>query len=214
MSLPSKEGSYRAISGNGDIIVWSKDYKLKWEDFQGNGDTAKVIGAKCSSTINYDFTPKHGDTLKLVIEADFYKNESVTVIWRLKAANDVDQALQHEQIHFDITELYARKVRKMISVLINRAKRHNSNWIMDKFTNLYYKIMIEYMAEQKLFDKDVSFFDTPSMKTNDVLSVKDIEIVRNAQDQWRQRVNKKLSDLEAYKKNTFTIKVKKNNVMY
>ena len=42
-------------------------------------------------------------------------------MWRLEAANDVDEALRHEQIHFDITELYARKLRKNISVLINKA---------------------------------------------------------------------------------------------
>ena len=59
--------------------------------------------------------------MQLVIEAEFSKKESVKVMWRLEAANDVDEALRHEQIHFDITELYARKLRKNISVLINKA---------------------------------------------------------------------------------------------
>jgi hypothetical protein len=202
------------LGGGNDLIVWNKDYKLKWDDFQGQGDTAKVIGAASTCSINYNHIPIRGeDSLKILVEAVFLKKDSPKIMWRLEASNFVVQALQHEQIHFDITEVYARKFRKIIFAFISRAKRKNSAWLLYKLSPIYFKIQVECQNEQKEFDKAVSFVDTPGEKSTGFATVGDYAIVKEKQEKWRQKVDKELNELYSYVQTSFTIKVKKNTAM-
>lgn len=211
--FPIKGKNSDFLGGKNDYIIWSKDYKLKWEDFQGNSDTARVIGADCASSIDDDEIPVRGkDSLKIIVRARFNKKESIKVEWRLKPFNLEDQSLQHEQIHFDITEVYARKFREILCKLIPKAQRRNSYWIISQMSEIYNKLFKQWQGEQKQFDKEVSFFHEINPSITGAID-QDLQVVKKKQEEWRQKVDKELNDLEKYSQDTFTIKVKKNTVM-
>lgn len=104
------------------LLEWNEFYRLTWEDFQGNrtsgsiGDAGTVVHIKAKpyfvgKKISYD------------VYAYFDRGQS----W------SIDQSpalLAHEQLHFDIAELYARKIRKQILTLttdgVNDADRINT----------------------------------------------------------------------------------------
>src|SRR5689334_15537067 len=87
-----------------DTIIWSGDRLLTVEDFQGRKSKNK---AGTSSGLFIHSEDKEG-TLMFYVEAIFYKSKSFFM------KDESPYALRHEQLHFDITELYARKLRQKI----------------------------------------------------------------------------------------------------
>ena len=99
-----------SISESKDIIYWSEDQPLTWEDFAGKPiDNHHDFSALTSSGIVHYKGCKNGKIIYKV-RAYFERNES----W-VKTEGRTDYHLSHEQIHFDITELYARKLRKELA---------------------------------------------------------------------------------------------------
>ena len=90
-------------------IYWSPVKSLSWGDFQGTPDYHCGYGAITSSGIEYHCVTK-GTTFRISARSEFFKNES----WVKEMAMD-STGLKHEQGHFDIAEVYARKFRKAIS---------------------------------------------------------------------------------------------------
>lgn len=93
-----------------DVLYWSDDYRLSWDDFEGKPryDHENISALTSSGIVHYKGC-KDGVIIYKVL-AYFEKNES----W-VKAEALTDHHLTHEQLHFDITELYARKLRKILS---------------------------------------------------------------------------------------------------
>ncbi len=94
-----------------DIIYWDEDHPLTWEDFQGNPNynyRNRDISALTSSGIVHYRGCENGK-ITYRVRAYFEKNES----WYKNAAK-TDYHLAHEQLHFDVTELHARKLRKLL----------------------------------------------------------------------------------------------------
>ncbi len=93
-----------------DILYWSSKHPLTWEDFQGIPQYQyEDISAITSSGIVHYKGCKDG-LINYKVRAYFEKQHS----W-VKEEALTDHHLEHEQIHFDITELYARKLRKALS---------------------------------------------------------------------------------------------------
>src|SRR5687767_8341950 len=105
-----------------ESISWNEFYRLQWHDFQGKpgdesiGDAGAVVQIKAKpfivkKKINYD------------VVALFNKRKSWT-------RDQSDALLAHEQLHFDIAEVYARKIRKKIEELnrrgVNDIKTYNA----------------------------------------------------------------------------------------
>lgn len=103
-------------------LSWNEFYRLQWEDFQGEPDknsqadaaTSVQIKAKpflVKKKIHYDVVAKFNRT------KSWYRDQSPSL-------------LAHEQLHFDIAEVYARKIRKRIEDLnrqgINNIKAYNA----------------------------------------------------------------------------------------
>jgi len=187
-----------------------KDYKLKWSDFQGNGDTALVIAAGCWSDINYDFRPMKNDTLLITISATFDKMKSFKNMFHLNEFDLVDQSLEHEQLHFDITELFARKFREKIAKLMPKAKRKYSDWLTYQLPTLYAEIFSKWQEEQKQFDKDVSFFHEINPSQTGAMTKEDIDNVKNKQNEWRKKIDNELKELDMYSSITMKLRVKEN----
>lgn len=95
-----------------EAIPWSAERKLTWSDFKGKSFKTAWAAATTASGISYEFsTSGTGDSMQLNIKVStyFYPNKSW---YRPELCNDV--ILSHEQLHFDISELYARKMQRIL----------------------------------------------------------------------------------------------------
>lgn len=96
-----------------ETIPWSEDRKLTWEDFKGKPLKTEWAAATTASGISYEFSTSGTlDNLKVdfKVHTDFYPQKSW---YRPEMCNSV--VLSHEQLHFDISELFARKMRRRLN---------------------------------------------------------------------------------------------------
>ena len=94
-------------------ITWSEDLELHWSDFRAEPKPQGNAAALTASGITFGFSTTKTKT-ELVdftfdVKSHFYPNQS----WRIKEPFG-DIVLAHERLHFDITELFARKFRQRI----------------------------------------------------------------------------------------------------
>ena len=94
-------------------IVWSPDRKLTWDDFKRKPKEGTGLDAESTVYIESS-TPIECKNGKVVynVRAVFEPDES----W-VDPTKKSDALLAHEQGHFDLAELYARKLRKKLSEL-------------------------------------------------------------------------------------------------
>jgi predicted secreted Zn-dependent protease len=102
--------SLNSLAQSKDTIYWNANRKLKWEDFKGKPDNNTNLLAMTQAGIGYEVACNNGE-LKLKIYCYFNVHKSWT------KETDSDELLRHEQVHFDITELYTRMLRKKVSEL-------------------------------------------------------------------------------------------------
>jgi hypothetical protein len=162
--------SQHLISESRDLIEWNEYYDLSWEDFQGQPGT-KAIG-DAGTAIQIKAHPYYiKDVIQYDVEAFFDRGKS----W---ARGHSDALLQHERLHFDIAELYARKIRKKISDM-------SKNGVHDVHT---YNAAIQILLEE----------------SNDADQRYDLETLHGAltkkQAIWEQQVKEQLLGLRDYKK--------------
>ncbi|MDF4204814.1 DUF922 domain-containing protein [Maribacter sp. SA7] len=94
-------------------MSWKPDFRFTWNDFKGDAPITSRAAATTASGITYRFSTFYENNELQVdykVFAYFYPTKSW---YKPKLCNDV--TLLHEQLHFDITELYARKLRKQLS---------------------------------------------------------------------------------------------------
>lgn len=157
----------------GNDILWSSNRPLTWADFKGpikksNKMQAAMIATGISMELESNET---NDSLLVSVKAYAYKRDS----WKDKSATS-DYLLNHEQMHFNITELYARMLRKEISNLNLFGKKLTSE------INKQYKIIMKKLViRQKLYDSETNH-----------------SIDKEQQERWNQMINEALIKYEAW----------------
>lgn len=155
---------------NKKSITWKKDFKLSKADFKGKVDVNSTNVAQTGANIIIvPFAKKSGKYLYRVY-AKFYKYKS----W---INTDSKIVLNHEQIHFDITELYARKMRKEIHK-IKLSKKEVEEF---DYRRIHKKFFKEFIAYQRKYDKETDFSRKFSV-----------------QKKWETSVKKQLSELKQF----------------
>ena len=160
---------------NEESILWNETRRLEWSDFKGNPNFNSDAAAITASGLTFDFTATT-TSIRLIdftatVEAHFYPGKS----WYKKdRVNRI--VLAHEQLHFDITELYARKLRKQID------EASFSVDIKQEISNLHSKINKELKAFQNKYDSESDYS-------------RSIE----SQKKWQIFVKHELSKLSKYK---------------
>ena len=94
-------------------VLWKPDFRLSWNDFKGSVPENSSAAATTASGISYNFSTYYeGKEIKIdfKVQSFFYPTKSW---YKPKVCNEV--TLLHEQLHFDITELYARKLRERLA---------------------------------------------------------------------------------------------------
>jgi hypothetical protein len=125
--------------------TWNDDVQLSWEDFNGKPTHGTSVAAVTASGISFGFSSKMTET-KLVdyeafVDAHFYPDKSWYIKERASAI-----ILDHERLHFDITELHARKFRKRL------AQTKFDLRISDQMEHIHMVINEELMLMQKKYD--------------------------------------------------------------
>ncbi len=93
---------------NEDDILWHPKTQLTWDDFQGKPQANHFAAALTNASIQ--FAMKFEDNVYKIDTRVFFKKKTSWV----KEKGKNDYILKHEQIHFDIFEVYARRFRKAL----------------------------------------------------------------------------------------------------
>lgn len=151
-----------------NLIQWSAERKLTWQDFKAQPDKNSTNAALTSSRINIDFGYSNSG-LKYNIKCGFDQNLS----WgRIKN----DYILAHEQGHFDISEIHARKLYKFL-----RAYKFNLRTVSTDVSKIYDTVMKEHHAFQNQYDLETNYSRDPGQ-----------------QNAWKNKIDSILRDLQEY----------------
>lgn len=162
------------IDLNDSLIYWNENYYLKWSNYKiFSSDSTNFQGESAVSclnfTVDFDF---ENDSISFKINNYFNRNKS----WVLKNSL-TDDLLQHEQLHFNIDQLYVRKMRKkVIELRISKAEEAK-----------YYQVINELIQERNIVQKE---FDDETAHS----------LVTKNQKKWELKICKELVDLKKYAK--------------
>lgn len=152
-----------------DSITWDINYKLKWSDFTGNEDASSSWMAGCAASIYVKGFRENG-LPNFSVNNSFIKNEAWT-----KDTTSV-KMLRHEQLHFDIAEVFTRKIRKAVDSL-----RQKDVKAVAVYSEKIQKLLKMRNETDNLYDEQTSH------GIND-----------NAQFDWSRKILKELEALNAY----------------
>ena len=152
-----------------DTLVWKSNI-LKWNDFQSpkNGSYNTISAA---SSTGIAVIGKYND-LKLKYSCRVYAYFIKKKSWVNLATSYL---LQHEQLHFDLTELYARKLRKEYSKM-------NQEDFIKNAAQKYNEI------SKKLYDYQ-DLYDLETNHSKNTLK----------QKEWEIKIKKELLEYEEYR---------------
>lgn len=95
-----------------DKIYWNENHQLKWEDFKVTHENRYKGSARSALNYHYDYTINE-TKLFFIVKCYFIKSKSWVKAW-VKESKKSEKILSHEQTHFNIAELYARKLKKKL----------------------------------------------------------------------------------------------------
>ena len=170
-----------------EFILWQENKKLKIQDFRAeNKDTIKVnrqqfLGAISAIRIEFSSFQRNKNSVPdFSIKTYFDPNES----WMLLKN---DYVLQHEQIHFDLTELYARKMRKSVESLRQK-----------NVTNIsIYRKKIQHWNVMK--EKASNQFDADNQDYYIKIGQKILFQKNPKQEAWKKKVDRELFQYSLFK---------------
>ncbi len=157
----------------GDTIYWNSSHRLTFADFRGrpaatsensgrSQGEGRIAGAIIKSIV--------ADTRKVKDKTWFivYASMKPDLSWIAKKGDST--ALRHEQGHFDLCEIYARKLRREIgnAESVGEAKK------------IWNRVLDQEETEQSLYDKANSY------KAGGITAA------------WKNKIRKQLSDLDAW----------------
>ncbi len=132
-----------------EMIPWRKDHRLKWSDFRGKVPPDAVPAATTASGISYKYSANlihHEVELDFEVNAYFYPEES----WYKPEVCD-EFILAHEQLHFDISELFARRMRQRLN------QTTFSENVKQEVRDIYREILKDLEDLQDRYDWETNF---------------------------------------------------------
>jgi hypothetical protein len=124
-------------------MTWSEHLPLQWTDFNRVPTEGTTVVAVTASGISFGFSAQTTKTQLLdytaFVDAHFYPDKS----WYIKERTN-QVILNHERLHFDITEFYTRKFKQRIAqakfdLRINAQMERIHNAINDELRQMQQK---------------------------------------------------------------------------
>lgn len=160
------------IIENDSLILWKSSRKLNWDDFKGPKEHPKdvhlihQVAGTASKVIFLSSVDKEGNPIITPFcYFEKYRSWSIT---------DSCNILKHEQIHFDIQEVFVRKIRERIN-----------HFILNK------------VVDEVIYNNEV---DTLLKKCREYQGLYDKEVLLNYKKQleWQTKISRELEDLKEY----------------
>lgn len=152
-------------------IPYDPDSPLTWSDFEGKPIKNHEAHALTSYEVMFS-SSYNGETGEMQFEVTcvFVKDKS----WVKEDPTDL--LLKHEQGHFDIAEIYTRKLRKELGQM-----KFNPKTIEAEVGKIYNRLMKESHERQRKYDKET-----------------DHSKIKEKQAEWDIIIAKELKALEAF----------------
>ena len=141
--------SHLGYAQEDELILWTPERKLSWSDFKGRPSGISSAAAITASGISYSFSAQGTkDAMELDFKVDtyFYPDKSW---YKSKLANPI--ILGHEQLHFDISEVFARKLRQIL------ARTKFTNNAKAEVKEIYRNVLRELNDYQNQYDSETNF---------------------------------------------------------
>jgi len=162
------DSGMNATSEAPNYLVWNEHYQLQWFDFKGQYDSSTFGDA--GTAIRIEANPFiHKKQIYYDVYALFIPGKS----W---VKDPSPELLAHERLHFDIAELYARKVRAKVKLLQQQNERD------PKVYNRAVKLLLD---ESNQIDQE---YDMETLHGG----------LRKQQKKWELLIQQKLAALESY----------------
>jgi hypothetical protein len=139
-----------ATKGKGTVMVreeelvdWNPSRRLTWADYKANPDPASDAAASTTTYLGIEYSISN-NSFGFKIQCRFSKDRS----WGL---HKTDYILSHEQGHFDIAEIFARKLNKAMGEYSFNKKSYQKD-----LKKIYQDIMEEKEKMQDDYDKETN----------------------------------------------------------
>jgi len=156
------------------LIDWSASRKLKVADFKGKPDdtyASNVVAlTQCGFGVETNKVTMF-QSPRYFVFCRFFCHDS----WMKLSGRDDPKVLQHEQTHFDLDEVYARKLLQ--ALLLARLNAGS----LDRVNDIYGKIYDAYIIRQKQYDLETHH------GTDD-----------SEQEHWNKLIASELNELEEF----------------
>ncbi|HEX7905051.1 MAG TPA: DUF922 domain-containing protein [Chitinophagaceae bacterium] len=153
---------------NEELIEWDASSKLSWADYKAKADVTTDAAAITTTYLSLEYNVnQQGFNYK--IQCRFSKNRS----WGIHKTAYI---LSHEQGHFDIAEVYARKLHKAMSEY-----QFNKRTFQQDLKKIYEEIMSEKEEMQNQYDEETNH-----------------SIRKDRQAEWLKKIADLLSAYEDY----------------
>ena len=148
-----------------NLICWEEGQSLVWKDFKGRVPGRTPHAAITYVNFQYEVLSKNS----IRVSNCFVKDKSWT-----KRDEQNPYILKHEQYHFHISEIFARRIRQDL-VHVAEASTVEVQQVFDKW-------MERYQAEQTLYDQETSH-----------------SRIRTEQLRWENKIDKSLTELSEFR---------------
>lgn len=174
MLLPAEGGERREVvlikeeTTAAESINWRNRRILSWADFKAAPVQTAPNAALTSTSIliNYRYDD---ESLQFHLNCVFYPHKSWTKV-------KTSHILAHEQGHFDISQLYTRKLYQEL-----KAYKFREETVDKDIQSIYQRITQEQAAYQQLYDTETNYSRNSAGQAN-----------------WSQRIEKELKETAAF----------------
>lgn len=162
-----------------DLLEWSEETALVWDDFNGKPPVGSKFKAMTHSRIGLDAKFDEGSFI-IDVNTYFIRNKSWS---KNKGSEDL---LAHEQVHFDIAELIARKIRKAYSEYTATDVQETGDFLQETYNEYYGPVWDSYNA----YDEETHH-----------------GLIEEEQAKWAKKIQNELEELKDYSSPHITIKL-------
>lgn len=148
------------------LILWGEK-QLTWDDFNGKADKKARFDAYSYIGFSFELSISSQKEVHAKVVTSFDAKQS----W---AKKQTPELLKHEQVHFDIAEIYTRKMNAELQKLIARKRTKEA-----EYKAVYTKYMKQYNQFQKKYDSETKHGIVPKM-----------------QEKWNADIKKRLPQTE------------------
>jgi uncharacterized protein DUF922 len=127
---------------------WSAARRLRWSDFRGRPPGGGAEGAKTGYALFYAWKCR-AEAFEFRVIAAFRPRQSWVKALIVKDSAQSRSALGHEQTHFDLTEVHARRMRQYFNALPDACRKTDG-----ELTALARRLLQEEKAEQQRYDAE------------------------------------------------------------